>query len=299
MANEEQLEILKQVFLLSFILLLPSCIQQKTNVQETTTPHLTSIPIYVSTPTATLQPYEIDIQLDYTIVYESDDFVVREGNINDAEVLADVYHPTGRIKTSVQTFRYYNFLPSIGDESFSKPILDNNGTLFEFEGDFGYMGGNIELIKNNRVVWNGNLQHPIYYPIGAIRFFDDEIAFDYIDVLLDSDNPLPGKVTRSIIYTQGNTAVDVIEALGYKMAFAPFNIKDKLIYIAILNTDEHIIVFDNQEIALGYTFVQNIYSGDAVRFNVYGNGEIIDFYATKGKSWYHVQAGIPEAFIEN
>ena len=256
----------------------------------------TLTPIPSSTPTATPWPYKINVQLDYTIVYENDDLVVREGYINDAKVRADVYHPTHRIKTSVQTFHYYDFLPPMGDESFSRPILNNNGTLFQLDGDLGYSGGNIKLIKNGRLIWNGVLQVPIGYPIGTIRFFDDEIAFDYIDVLLNSDNLL-GQVTQSVIYTQGNTAIDVVEVLGYKRAFAPFNIKNKLAYIATLNTNEYIIVFDDQEIKLGYTFVDNEYMGDAVGFNVNGNGEMIDFYAKKGYAWYHVQAGSPDAFL--
>ena len=256
----------------------------------------TLTPMPSPTPTATPWPYKIDVQLDYTIVYENDGLVVREGYINDAEVLANLYHPIDRIKTSVQTFHYYDFLPPMRDESFSRPILDNNGTLFQFDGDFIYFGGNIQLIKNGRLIWNGILQVPIGYPVGRIRFFDDEIAFDYVDVMLDADNAL-GEVTQSIIYTQGNTAIDVAKTMGYERAFAPFPIGNKLAYIAKLNTGEYIIIFDGQEIKLGYTFVHNHYMGDAVSFNVRGNGEMIDFYAKKGDAWYHVQAGSPGAFL--
>ena len=255
----------------------------------------TLTPMPSPTLTATPWPYKIDVQLDYTIVYENDDLVVREGYINDAEVLANLYHPNDRIKTSVQTFNYYDFLPPMGDEKFSKPILDSNGTLFQLDGDFSYSGGNIKLMKNGRLIWSGILQVPIGYPIGRIRFFDDEIAFDYVDVMLDADNAL-GQVTQSIVYTQGNTAIDVAKTMGYESAFAPFSIGNKLAYIATLNTDEHIIVFNSQEIKLGYTFVHNDYMGDAVSFSVRGNGEMIDFYAKKGDAWYHVQAGSPDAF---
>ena len=256
----------------------------------------TLTPIPSPTPTTTLWPYKIDVQLDYTIVYENDDLVVQEGYINDAEVLANLYHPNDRIKTSVQTFNYYDFLPPMGDENFSKPILDNNGTLFQLDGDFSYSGGNIKLMKNGRLIWNGILQVPIGYPVGRIRFFDDEIAFDYVDVMLDADNAL-GQVTQSIIYTQGNTAIDVAKTMGYESAFAPFPIGNKLAYIATLNTEEHIIVFNSQEIKLGYTYVPNAYAGDTGPYRVRGNGEMIDFYAKKGNAWYHVQAGSPDAFL--
>ena len=268
----------------------------------TLTPTLTPIaistqtltPIPSLTPTATQRPNSTTIQLTYQTVYDSDIFVVKEAYINNAENIGGVPRPADRINGSAQTFFYYALFPSMGDEDFTRPVFNNNGTVFQFEGDYNYNGGHIELLKNNAIVWKGDLVIMIGTPIHAIRFFGNEIAFDYTTALLDQTPQ--GQCNESIVYTLGNTAIDVAKTTDYKRAFAPFPVGNKLTYIAKLNTDEYIIVFDGEEIKLGYTFVHNDYMGDAVSFSVRGNGEMIDFYAKKGDAWYHVQAGSPDAF---
>ena len=162
--------------------------------------------------------------------------------------------------------------------------LTNGGTdsyTFRLDNPGGGVG---LLIKNGRLIWSGQTNGAGSPAVLSSKRIGDEIAFDY-----SKSNWGSGEqhlwVTDSILMTKGKAVVLIPNS------FAPYPIHGQLIYFRI-RTRKDILVFGGKEVGEEYDEVFDLpccWAGPPLQ--IAANGEGIDFFAQKGRDWYHVQAG--------
>jgi len=145
-------------------------------------------------------------------------------------------------------------------------------------------GGNGVLFKNGKLIWAGMTNGASSFAILSSKRIGDEIVFDYSKSNWGS-NVKPLWITDAILHTKGNAVALIPDA------FAPNAIQGELIYFKIKN-GKAILAFNGKEVGETYSEVFNqlcCWHGPPIQ--IASNGKIVDFFAQKGRDWYHVQAG--------
>lgn len=251
-------------------------------------------------PTENTKPSEVD-DLDYQLVYHDEEIEIREAFLVDVHnwSWSDFVMPSRRISDTDMDIISGSKLAKdcfeqLRTEEWCKQTLElksANGEsvqyILELESP---TTGNIRLIKNDKIIWSGHINGGTGPGINSLIRIGNEIAFDYLNSNYDGENP-DFWTKESIIMTNWDVAVDIVDTTGYDAAFAPNDIQGKLVYFAKKDGQEF-LVFDGKEIGNKYDRVFRQYCcWDGPPVQIVGNGQIIDFFAVKNDAWYHIQAG--------
>jgi hypothetical protein len=228
---------------------------------------------------------------EYKTIYQDGSFSIREAFLGTDAIWKDGYQMPPRIENTVQSLGLGRDMSCDRQLKSNTPCsqtlelpLANGGTdLYTFRlGELN--GGTGVLFKNGRLLWSGATNGGPSFAIRSSKRIGDEIAFDYAKSNWGSKLK-PFWMTDSILLTRGNAVVLFPEA------FAPNSIRGKLIYFKVKGRAE-ILVYDGKEAGAKYDEVFNqlcCWHGPPIQ--IAANGEMIDFFAQKGRDWYHVQAG--------
>jgi hypothetical protein len=258
--------------------------------------------VVVTKPTPTVAATEFDIseekRLEYEIVYEEDGFKIREAFLGSAEdwTWMDFAIPQARIQHTVQDLGLDALCDSTTAEwqatgwcTDTVEIKTTNEQKYRFDlACDSMMGGHCYLRRNGTLVWEGDLHGGTCRPIHSSRRIRNDIAIDYTNVVTSGQTTV-----HSILLTKGNDIVDITEATGYDAAFAPGEVLGKLVYFAseYLPDRKVLLIFDGREVAQFDAVFNQYCCWDGPPVQIYGNGEIVDFFAQKDDGWYHIQAG--------
>jgi hypothetical protein len=98
-------------------------------------------------------------------------------------------------------------------------------------------------------------------------------------------------ITQSVVFTENDKAVDILSTTDYDGAFAPNGVDGKLAFFGRRN-GKILLVFDGKEVGEKYDKSYDQYCcWDGPPIQVYGDGNIVDFFGEKDGILYHVQAG--------
>lgn len=250
------------------------------------------------------------IHLDYTVVYQEGPFIVREAFLGsrDAWDWSSFSMPEARIADALPNLGFGDFdscYEQLRTADWCTTMLalarvDGGEDYFQFMMD-GLQVGNALLRKNGKTLWTGHVDGGLWRAIPSSRQVGDEIAVEYQDAVFDQEGRLVRWV-ESVLLTQGNTALDIVQATGHDRAFAPCGIDGELVYVAVIHGPEqgradHFLVFQDRKVAGPYDNVFNQYCcWDGPPIQVHCDGKMVDFFVEKDGGWYHVQAGhLPDA----
>lgn len=237
-------------------------------------------------------------QLKYEVVYEEGGFEIREaflGSTGDWTWI-DFSMPQARIQHTVQDLG----LDALCDSTLTEwqvtgwctdtvTIKTTNELEYRFDLACDQMnGGHCQLRRDDKLIWEGELNGGTCRPIHSSRRIGDDIAIDYTHVVTSGQI-----VVDSILLTRGNGVVDIAEATGYDAAFAPNEVLGKLVYFAREHLPDRkvLLIFDGQEVGKFDAVFNQYCCWDGPPVQIYSNGEIVDFFAQKDGGWYHIQAG--------
>lgn len=244
---------------------------------------------------------------DYRIVYKDENIIIKEMflGLRSSWDWDEFVMPEARIPTIYEyiPFEYtmfnrcYEQYQNEKQCSFVFEAPTTDGDVNEFEITFDkVMGGNSELRKNNNLIWEGHMNGGTGPTIRSIQVMNGEIVIDYIDV--DQNLPVLG-ILDTILLTQGDSAIDFVKDEEYTAAFAPNEFQDGLTFFG-KKYRELFLVHNGRGIELEYDDVFNQYCcWDGPPIQISCNGEIIDFFAWRDDSWYHVQVISQVAVIIN
>jgi len=246
----------------------------------------TASPLPTESPTPGKKKY------DYKDIYRDGSFTIREAFLGaDAFWSSDFKMPQARIENIIQTLGLGREMICNKQPTSNLPCtqtleipLENGGADQYILGLESLNGGKGSLIKNGRLIWSGYTNGGKSFAILSSIRIGDEIALDYSKSNWGS-NDKPLWVTGSILLTKGNNVVLIPDTFGLNV------IQGKLIYFRVRNR-KAILVFDGKERGETYNEVLNrlcCWHGPPIE--IASNGEFIDFFAQKGRDWYHVQAG--------
>jgi hypothetical protein len=238
--------------------------------------------------------------LSYEVVYESEkgDFKVREAFLGSLDTWRweDFSMPQARIQNTIQDLGLQGRCDTMTEfeasgwctDSARIEKMDGKEHRYDLACD-SVKGSHCLLKKDSRVIWQGDLIAMTCGPVIASRRIGEEIAIDYTTVIPESR----GKTINSILLTQGDGTIDLVETTRYDAAFAPNEIQGKLIHFAYDDSANRqaLLVFDGEEIAEYDSVFNQFCCWDGPPIQVFCNGEVIDFFAKKDGGWYHVQAG--------
>lgn len=249
-------------------------------------PSTTATLLPSATPTPGEQAY------DYKVVYQDGSFSIREAFLGTDAIWKDGFQmPAGRIKDSVQSLGMGRDMacetgaqgngPCTQTVKLAMPGGTSEDYIFRLD---SLQGGTGILIKNGRLLWSGVTNGAGSFAILASRRIGDELAFEYTKSNAGSGEANTW-VAHAILLTRGNSV------LLLPNAFAPNPIGDKLMYFRV-KTRQEIIVFDGKEVGQPYDAVFNqpcCWGGPPIQMAA--DGQVVDFFAQRGRDWYHVQAG--------
>jgi hypothetical protein len=273
----------------------------------TTTPTAPPRPIPMSTleasavpatliPRPSLSPTPAKKAYEYKVIYQDGKFEIREALLGtDAIWKADFQMPQARIENTSASLNLGRDMACDkqldGNTSCSQtlefPLANGGADEYTLRLDDPKGGAGV-LFKNKRLVWSGYTNGGPAFAILSSRKMGNEIVFDYSKSNWGS-NQKPLWMTPSILLTKGNAVVLISDA------FAPNILDGNLLYFR-RKTKSAILVFNGKEVGASYSEVFNqlcCWGGPPIE--IASNGQIIDFFAQKGRDWYHVQAGYFEA----
>lgn len=244
-----------------------------------------------SSPTSTTSPTPAKKTFSYKVIYQADGFTIREALLGANAIWKDDYQMPARIENTVKNLGVGREMACDQEPASNAPCsqtlelgLANGGTDQYTFRLANLNGGAGVLLKNNRLLWSGLTNGGASFAILSSKRIGDEIAFDYAKSNWGS-NLKPFWVIDSILYTAGNTVVLIPDA------FAPNAIRGKLAYFKVMRGSQ-ILIFDGRQVGVKYDEVFNqlcCWHGPPIQ--IAADGEAIDFFAQKGRDWYHVQAG--------
>jgi hypothetical protein len=252
-------------------------------------PTASALPI----PTPSEAPTPDQRTFDYNVIYQDGDFVIREAFLGtDAIWKKDFRMPATRIETSPGSLGLGRDMTCDEGSGSSTPCSQTialalaNGGSDKYTFRLGSLqGGNGVLLKNGRLLWSGGTNGAGSFAVLSSRRIGDEIAFDYLKSNWKTNLQERLWVIDSVLFTKGNTVALIADA------FAPNAIRGKLAYFAIKSRKVR-LVFDGKPVGAEYSEVFNQLSGwGGPPIQIAANGDFIDFFAQKGRDWYHVQAG--------
>lgn len=286
----------KAVPILSILLVF--CVSCTTALTPTISPKPTQTLVSnTAVPTVTSTPSK---EWDYRIVYQEDDFAIREALISEGQVNWDAFvMPPSRIKEFAKNFgdqrregdwlySCYKQFPNIGWCIQIFEITESSGAIdqYKLQCDFLIGAGDCQLLKNDHLIWNGHMNGGIDDPVDLIEQVGDEIAISYAD--LDYDGQSMSWSKQIVLLTKNYTVVVINDA------FAANEVSGKLIYFSTTG-GKVTLVFNGKDVGEKYEKVFNqLCCWDGPPIQIKGNGEAVDFFAQKGNDWYHVQAGSTE-----
>jgi hypothetical protein len=238
---------------------------------------------------------------EYQLIYRDEEIEIREAFLGDSDNWdwKNFIMPPARIAETGKDLEFghelaTNCFEQLKTEKWCKQVLElkseNNEPVqyvLELESP---IAGNIRLIKNDKIIWSGHINGGTGLGIHSFLRIGNEIAFAYLDSNYDGKNP-NFWAKESIIITNEDTTIDIVDATDYDTAFAPNGIHGKLVYFAKKDGQEF-LVFNGKKVGDTYDYAFNQYCcWDGPKIQIVGNGQLIDFFAVKNGGWYHVQAG--------
>lgn len=283
---------MKNIIMLILLLLLLGC----SPVDKSTRAN-TAIP----TPAESTESIKVG-DFEYQLIYRDEEIEIREAFLgdNDNWEWVDFIMPQARITETDMNLVSGSELAhacfeQLKTEEWCKQTIELKSAnsksvqyILELESP---IGGNIHLRNNGEIIWSGHINGGTGLGINSFMRIGDEITFAYLDSNYDGENP-GFWVKESIIMTNGDMAVDIVDATDYDAAFAPNSIQGKLVYFA-KKDGKDFLVFNGKEVGDTYDYIFNQYCcWDGPKIQTVDNGQIIDFFAVKNDRWYHVQAGV-------
>jgi hypothetical protein len=250
----------------------------------------TAIPS-TSTPTPTQSPTPDERTFDYKVIHQDGSFMIREAFLGTDAIWKDDYKMPPRIENTVQSLGLGRDMACDQQSESNTPCSQTlelglaNGATDVYTFRLANLnGGTGVLFKNGRLLWSGLTNGGPSFAVLSSKRIGDEIAFEYAKSNWGS-NQKPFWMTYSILLTRGSTVVLI------PSGFAPNSIDGKLVYFKIKGRAQ-ILVFDGREVGATYDEVFNqpcCWHGPPIQIAV--NEKMIDFFAQKGRDWYHIQAG--------
>ncbi len=284
--------------LLALSFLLVAC---SAGTQATAVPTSSGVPV-TAVPSPTESSPAKETPLNYKIVFDRGDFQIREAFLGSLDTWnwQSFSMPAARIprgsgprnfESDYDYERCYKEVKATGRCAITIKMAarkDQQPIKFDLvTNDMSLTGGHYLLRKNGRSVWEGDLFGGTWLAILGLARIDDELAID--TVITDSQ-----KLHKTILLTQDNSAVDVLQATKYDAVFYPCELEGKLAYFAHISQSQNkdILIFDGQEVGYAYDEIFNQYCcWDGPPIQIASNGEVVDFFAERDNGWYHVQAG--------
>ena len=271
-----------QAFLL--LLLLFTACSKNSITPDDKTQYTQKSPVIISTDVKSLK---------YEVIYKDGDFEIREVLIGDKD-LQFFSSFSGRVQEKVENLNPPKFvqggdwcdkLQAIG---WCSQIIEfeksNDEDVYDFQCDSWSFIRNCKLYKNGQLIWNGHMNGGLDFPVESIKRIGDEIVISYVDSNYGEDTDQFWR-KNIIIITKGNK----IER--FENVHTPNEIRDNFIYFRQKNNEEA-LVLDGNELPETYDYVMSWpCCGGGYSIQVNSDGQIIDFFASKGNDWYHVQAG--------
>jgi hypothetical protein len=255
--------------------------------------------------------------LIYETVYKSENFLVREAylGLENEHFFENFSMPSARITDPVEDLGIDKYwingkdllwetqLASTGWCTDTIKIISKSGieNTYEIVKDHLGLGGHYILKKNGEIIWEADLSATTQGPIISSKVIGEEIAIEYI--IVKSERQSDGLLFQSILLTQGNGVIDILGTTEYDAIFAPNEIEGKLTYFAKdygetknneIKTKIYLVYDSKKIVEYDHVFNQTC-CWDGPPIQVIGNDKVVDYFAIKGNSWYHVQAGY---FIE-
>jgi len=143
---------------------------------------------------------------------------------------------------------------------------------------------NYTVTQNEAIIWKQDVSSGPCNGVTGFKALGDEFMLDYLDVY----GP------NSIIVSNDETLLDILDAKDYDEVFAPYSVMGKMTYIAEKD-DEQFVVYDDTEIGDKYDEIYYACCCSGVVYSIRGDGDIIDFFARLDEDWYHVRGGKKES----
>lgn len=164
-------------------------------------------------------------------------------------------------------------------DDYSKCELENSNYVLIQEND------NYKVNEGEAVLWERDIVSGPCNGVTGFKALGDEFIVDYLmlEPALDS-----------VVASDNESLMDVLDAKEYDRAFAPFSVMGKLVYIAEKD-GKMFTVYDELELGEKYDEIYFACCCEGMKYSVRGDGNIIDFFAKKSDGeWYHVRAGEKE-----
>jgi len=223
-------------------------------------------------------------EFKYEVILTDDQFIIHEAKIGEWENVNTV---NKRIELSEHNNLDCTWQEEETNGAINKATCSLDVKTKDEIARFDIIGPNqtngpYTILKNSREIFTADFQHGPCSVINSVKIVGNELAIDYIDT------KEPG--TNSILITEGDQVLDVVESNDYDSAFAPDQILGEFIYIAEKG-NKFFVVFQDTKIGKEYDEIYYVCCCDGIKYSVLSNGKYLDFFARKGNDWYHVQAG--------
>jgi hypothetical protein len=281
------------IFVLAF--LLSGCLANAAKHIEVAPPQqsLSITPKYVplASKTPEVLPTPTQYTLEYKIIFENGDFIIRQAHIGskDSYRQYDIPIPSNRIddlpnesnKPTVEWVEYTSS-PEV-DMRFGKiaRVPTNNGSInvFALDCEFLDCNGNAVLRKNDQEIWRGHMDGGIELPIHTMWSLNGEIIFDYSDSnyseLVNGHSEWNFWKKDYILYSHENS-VSIIES-----AFYPNIINNQLVYFKDDGDGLLFLYFKHAPVGIGYEYIVNYTCCGYTLHDIRNNGKMIDDFPAK------------------